>query len=411
MTILDTLRAVAYRAGLAVSLLGAAVLVGWFLDIPALKSVSARLSTMKANTALAMTLGGISLALLARHAARGHTAARVCAVFIVAIGGLTLVQYVTHLDFGIDELLFRDTPDVVPASSPGRMGINSALAFVLLGAALLLLDSTPRAGATPSQFLALTGGAVGLAALIGYLYGVASLYGIASYTQMAVHTAAGLVLLSGGLLLARPASGPMAALTSGGAGARMGRRFLPAALGVPVALGLFVLYGHQIGLYAAEFAVSLLVTATMVVFGILAWLSAVSLNRADARVRESEGRKAATLEAALDCIVTIDHLGRITEFNQAAERVFGYRRADVMGREMAALLIPPALQARHREGLARLPGDRRGPGAGSAARDVGHPRRRYRVPGRADDRAAAVGGPADVHRLHARHHRAATARG
>jgi diguanylate cyclase (GGDEF)-like protein/PAS domain S-box-containing protein len=70
-------------------------------------------------------------------------------------------------------------------------------------------------------------------------------------------------------------------------------------------------------------------------------------------VAESEARKAGILEAVLDCIMTIDHRGRIVEFNPAAERTFGYRRADVVGREMAQLIIPAALRAAHREGMAR----------------------------------------------------------
>jgi PAS domain S-box-containing protein len=74
-----------------------------------------------------------------------------------------------------------------------------------------------------------------------------------------------------------------------------------------------------------------------------------------------EARTAATLEAALDSIVTIDHRGQITEFNPAAERTFGYRRAEVLGREMAALLIPPALRDQHREGLARYLATGHGP--------------------------------------------------
>ena len=75
--------------------------------------------------------------------------------------------------------------------------------------------------------------------------------------------------------------------------------------------------------------------------------------KAEQDVAESEARKAGILEAVLDCIITIDHRGRIVEMNPAAERTFGYRRADVVGRELAQLIIPPALRAAHREGLAR----------------------------------------------------------
>lgn len=66
---------------------------------------------------------------------------------------------------------------------------------------------------------------------------------------------------------------------------------------------------------------------------------------------ESEARKTAILESALDCIITMDERGNIVEFNPAAERTFGYRREEVIGKEMAALIIPPPLREKHRQGL------------------------------------------------------------
>ena len=70
-------------------------------------------------------------------------------------------------------------------------------------------------------------------------------------------------------------------------------------------------------------------------------------------LKQSEARKAAILDSALDCIVTIDHEGRITEFNPAAERTFGYRRDEVVGKELADVIIPPSLREQHRRGFAR----------------------------------------------------------
>jgi len=67
----------------------------------------------------------------------------------------------------------------------------------------------------------------------------------------------------------------------------------------------------------------------------------------------SRKRKAAMLEAALDCVISIDHLGRIVEFNPAAERTFGWARADVIGKDMARLLIPERLRAAHYAGIER----------------------------------------------------------
>jgi len=75
--------------------------------------------------------------------------------------------------------------------------------------------------------------------------------------------------------------------------------------------------------------------------------------RAEEALRHSEARKANILGMALDAIITIDPEGRITEFNPAAERMFGYARAETLGRELAELIVPAALREKHRAGLAR----------------------------------------------------------
>jgi len=69
-------------------------------------------------------------------------------------------------------------------------------------------------------------------------------------------------------------------------------------------------------------------------------------------LRQSEMRKAAILDSVLDCIVTMDADGRVIEFNAAAERTFGYTKAEAIGRTLADLIIPPPLRAAHRAGLA-----------------------------------------------------------
>jgi PAS domain S-box-containing protein len=83
-------------------------------------------------------------------------------------------------------------------------------------------------------------------------------------------------------------------------------------------------------------------------------LASIAVERAqsDVALRHSEARKAAILDSALDCIVTMDHEGCITEFNPAAERTFGYRRGEVIGKPLADVIIAPSLRDRHRQALA-----------------------------------------------------------
>jgi PAS domain S-box-containing protein len=73
----------------------------------------------------------------------------------------------------------------------------------------------------------------------------------------------------------------------------------------------------------------------------------------DKDLKSSEAHKAAILNSSLDCVIAVDHESRITEFNPAAERTFGYRRGEVVGRYLADVIIPPSLRERHREGFAR----------------------------------------------------------
>lgn len=68
-------------------------------------------------------------------------------------------------------------------------------------------------------------------------------------------------------------------------------------------------------------------------------------------LRESEKRKSAILEAALDCIVTVDAEGNVIEFNPAAERTFGYSRAEILHQRMSEFIVPPRLRDAHDDGM------------------------------------------------------------
>ena len=83
--------------------------------------------------------------------------------------------------------------------------------------------------------------------------------------------------------------------------------------------------------------------------------------RAAEALRESEARNRAILESALDCIVTMDHAGLVVDWNPAAERTFGFMRADAIGKEMADLIIPPRFREQHRRGLAHYLTSGQGP--------------------------------------------------
>ena len=75
--------------------------------------------------------------------------------------------------------------------------------------------------------------------------------------------------------------------------------------------------------------------------------------REEEAVAQQQRRTSAIVDTALDAVIGMSHTGEITEFNPAAVRTFGYARAEVIGRDLADVLIPPRLREQHREGLAR----------------------------------------------------------
>ncbi len=92
-----------------------------------------------------------------------------------------------------------------------------------------------------------------------------------------------------------------------------------------------------------------LVTLSLGIFSLNTGIG--QLKQTEGELRHSEERTRAIVESALDCVVSMDHHGRIAEFNPAAEKTFGYSRREAVGQFLADLIMPPSLRERHRNGL------------------------------------------------------------
>ena len=130
--------------------------------------------------------------------------------------------------------------------------------------------------------------------------------------------------------------------------------------------------------------------------------------QAEAEVRRSEARHAATVQASLDAIIAIDARGGITEFNPAAEQMFGHRREDVLGREIADVIIPPSLRDRHRQGLAEYLATGVTKVLGRRVELTAIRASGEEFPVELAIARIAGGRSCAVHRVHPRHHRAQT---
>ena len=79
-------------------------------------------------------------------------------------------------------------------------------------------------------------------------------------------------------------------------------------------------------------------------------------NRTEQSLRQSEARKVAILEASLDCIISLDEFGRMTEFNRAAQQTFGYSREQAVGKLLSELVMSPVPPTGEQQPAALFPG-------------------------------------------------------
>src|SRR5258708_15944993 len=73
--------------------------------------------------------------------------------------------------------------------------------------------------------------------------------------------------------------------------------------------------------------------------------------KAEEALKKSEAIKTEILDTALDAILSIDHEGKVQEWNRAAESMFGYKRSEALGRSLDQLVIPPAMRRLYQDGL------------------------------------------------------------
>jgi signal transduction histidine kinase len=196
----DRAAAAGLLAALAM-LCGALALLGWWLNVAALKSLLPGAVAMKANTAVAILLCGMSLAAFTHpRAAWLQRLAVMAGAFAACIGLATLTEYVFGLSLGIDELLFRDDTGTYNAFR-GRMSPYSAAVISAVGSGLVVQPYTSALPRHASQAGALLALVVGAGSLLGYALNARELVTDDWLPPVALNTAAAFVLLGGGMLL------------------------------------------------------------------------------------------------------------------------------------------------------------------------------------------------------------------
>jgi PAS domain S-box-containing protein len=283
---------------------GALSFLGWVLDLPRLADWDADGISIQPNAAIAATLAGAALLLLAR--ARRVIAA-VLGACVFLIGAATIAEYLTGVDFGIDALLMFDRPWGRKGTLvPGRMGPPGSVSWTLVGLALMAAASASRRPMAPALGLVVL--ALSALSLIGYVFGADLLYSLPRLTVIAVQTASFLFAVGLALIAVVPEHNPMRTLVEDSGAGLLAREALPLIVTLPVLLGLMRVKGQTAGFYDTAMGSALMALIWIVVIGVVLWRGVVLVGareRAAVAASAAQSLAEARLRMALDASDTI----------------------------------------------------------------------------------------------------------
>lgn len=327
-------------AGLVVAALGLLVVVGWLFEVQTLRHVRPFTGWLTPSSGLSFLFLGAALIALHRPRAPSWATWLGRALCVLAIGVSFATLHAFFVGSASDytaQLLDEDPTRPWLASDPAP---NSAVGFVLLGLALLLVDVRSRSRWRPSDGLAVIALLNALLAGFAYSFDAPYIFGVARGSAMSLPSVALFVVAAFGVLLARPDLGLCRLLRSRTAGGVLARRLLPAVVFVPVLLGILHLLLQDQLFYNPAFATSVEIVASTAILLFVTWGSADKLDGMDRERRRGEaarGELAALVEASEDAIVGLDVHGDIQTWNQGAAKLYAHPAADVIGHSWSML--------------------------------------------------------------------------
>ena len=364
----------ARAAAVAATALGAVMIAAWLLNIEPLVSISDDLPRMSLEAAISLFLCGGSAVASLSEGDRPRRLAGYLALLPLLLSCVQLIELASNNALGVERMLARlfiaPGPD---ADFSIGMSPNTSVAIL----AFCLAQAYDAFFIRSADALALTTGGLiasglGMTAIVGYAVGLDYAYQWRDYEGMALQAAIGIWLLGLTLLIrARHVSLDQSSRLPFAAASVLSLAGLLFDLSTPPFIGSNVIYIPLVlsAIWFADRRIAFSFAFICALFSLLAYVAKVEYHDGlyqhgigrsfgiatlfivasliyyfKVAVQQSEAGKfavAALMNNAPDAVVTIDDHGRIKAFNPAAERLFGYRQQDVLGRNVNILMPEP----------------------------------------------------------------------
>lgn len=287
---------------------------------------------MAEPTALCFILSGLALMFITHQK---RTAGCLFLAIIVSVCTIAVVP----LD------IFANLTRLHAVSVIKEMSVPTAVAFLFLSLSLVLLGKSRYIWF--SQYLLHTVTFISFVVLLGHIFDVAELYRFTFIAAMASYTAVGLLIISITASLFQPRVGLTGLFQGKGIGNVMARKvFFQLALVIMI-LGYLWILVHREGIMDPALATGLLVISCVLIFLYIVEKTTRLLNRLEKESRMAQKNFKLAIESAPYALVLTDRDGKIIMLNNATEKLYGFTRSDLIGREVETV-IPESLHDDYR---------------------------------------------------------------
>jgi PAS domain S-box-containing protein len=320
--ILLFLRMFTNAASLIVFGIGLAVLSGWFLNIPLLKSFLPSLPAMRFNTALSLLLLGSSLWLLKNEETSlvKKRLGKVLAGFVLLLCLLTLSEYLLGRNLGIDEFFVRDLNNP-PDLYPGRMAPFAVLCAGLSSISLFWL------GSRISRYFSYTVTTLSFLIILNNLFDFELLFRQTESNYVPAHTGVAFLMISLGMIAACPTQELMGALSSNLPGSRAMRWLLLGIVTLTTVIAWLIERGESMGILDPGKESIVLVILLIFAYSPLIYFISRDINQAETKLLLS----GQILERVNTLVLVADAQGSISYVSPSVQTILGFEPAELLG--------------------------------------------------------------------------------
>ncbi|MDJ0616605.1 MAG: ATP-binding protein [Calothrix sp. MO_192.B10] len=357
------------------------VLIGWYFDIDIIKSgCGLNRVSIKANTAVCFVLSGIALWLLQKKAIssqnkadknrqlsplwkfflgchqwlhfHAQTLAKVVLGLVIIISSLTLSEYLGNWNLGIDELLFSDASPASGTSYPGRMSFVTAVDFIFIGIAMILLSQQKNSRYNRyAQILSLISAVISFISILHYVYNQGEVFDHVTPDSsfMGFYQAVTFLILCIGMLWMGRDRGLLGMVIKKFHGTYFILRWLLLAIFILAIAGWFIIQGQRLNYYDSVFAIVLFVLVAIGFFAILIWefaweIEGISQQRdyTQNMLQAAQNRWQQVFDTNILGVICGDIHGGIQQANDRFLQMTGYSREELISGRINWKELTPA---------------------------------------------------------------------